>query len=125
MQLRCATPSLKSKGRIKPALQVPPELGGQYSEVLSSQDVALYGALCAMASFDRAELRAGVIDSPGFREFLELVPEVGGGICGRKCGSNLSAGIFTMQVSGRQEWQHWEWWAPAWPPHDVQYASWN
>lgn len=58
------------------ALQVPPELGSQYSEVLAARDVALYGALCAMASFDRSELKGSVIESPGFREFLEQVPEV-------------------------------------------------
>lgn len=37
----------------------------------------MYGALTAMASLDRSDLRAAVIDSPGFREYLELVPEVG------------------------------------------------
>jgi len=41
-----------------------------------SQDVATYGALCALASFDRAELKAKVIDNINFRSFLELVPEV-------------------------------------------------
>ncbi|GAB4814501.1 hypothetical protein N2152v2_001547 [Parachlorella kessleri] len=56
--------------------EVSPELGSQYNEVISAHDVAVYGALCAMASFDRSQLRASVIDSPNFREFLELVPEV-------------------------------------------------
>lgn len=38
--------------------------------------MATYGALCALASFDRAELKAKVIDNTNFRSFLELVPEV-------------------------------------------------
>lgn len=56
---------------------VAPELGATYSAVLAPGDVALYGGLCALATFDRAELRARVIDSVGFREFLELHPQVG------------------------------------------------
>ena len=34
------------------------------------------GTLCALASFDRAELKAKVLDNANFRTFLELVPEV-------------------------------------------------
>lgn len=33
------------------------ELGTQYNKVIAPQDVALYGALCALASFDRADLK--------------------------------------------------------------------
>jgi len=47
-----------------------------YPEIASMQDVALYGGLCALASFDRAELRAKLIDSSSFRAFLELFPQV-------------------------------------------------
>jgi len=46
-----------------------------YPEIASMQDVALYGGLCALASFDRAELRK-LIDSASFRGFLELFPQV-------------------------------------------------
>ncbi|KAI4973382.1 hypothetical protein ZWY2020_035643, partial [Hordeum vulgare] len=53
-----------------------PELGSNYSEVIAPQDVAVYGALCALASFDRSELKSKVIDNINFRNFLELVPEV-------------------------------------------------
>eukprot|EP00245_Coleochaete_scutata_P005782 TRINITY_DN19649_c0_g1_i1.p1 TRINITY_DN19649_c0_g1~~TRINITY_DN19649_c0_g1_i1.p1 ORF type:complete len:435 (-),score=92.43 TRINITY_DN19649_c0_g1_i1:295-1599(-) len=52
------------------------ELGTNYSEVIAPQDVATYGGLCALASFDRSELRAKVIDNINFRNFLEMVPEV-------------------------------------------------
>ena len=33
------------------------EMGTAYSDVIAPQDVALYGGLCALASFDRAELK--------------------------------------------------------------------
>lgn len=33
------------------------ELGNNYTDVIAPQDVATYGGLCALASFDRAELK--------------------------------------------------------------------
>ena len=57
-------------------LQVSSELGNHYSDVLAAQDVALYGGLCALASFDRSEIKRHVVESIGFRETLELNPEV-------------------------------------------------
>lgn len=39
-------------------LEVAPDLGNSYNEVIAAQDVATYGGLCALASFDRAELKA-------------------------------------------------------------------
>ncbi len=44
--------------------------------MLAAQDVALYGGLCALASFDRSEIKRYVVESIGFRETLELNPEV-------------------------------------------------
>ena len=38
-------------------------------------DVALYGALCALAAFDRAELSERVMKNSAFRSMLELYPE--------------------------------------------------
>ncbi|KAI0499866.1 hypothetical protein KFK09_018074 [Dendrobium nobile] len=38
-------------------LETGPELGNNYSEVIAPQDVATYGGLCALASFDRTELK--------------------------------------------------------------------
>ncbi|CAI5484792.1 unnamed protein product [Closterium sp. Yama58-4] len=52
------------------------DMGNSYSEVIAPQDVAVYGGLCALASFDRAELKSKLIDSVNFRNLLELVPEV-------------------------------------------------
>ncbi|XP_042511675.1 COP9 signalosome complex subunit 1-like, partial [Macadamia integrifolia] len=57
-------------------LETGPELGNNYTEVIAPQDVATYGGLCALASFDRTELKNKVIDNVSFRNFLELVPEV-------------------------------------------------
>lgn len=39
-------------------LETGPELGNNYTEVIAPQDVATYGGLCALASFDRTELKA-------------------------------------------------------------------
>jgi len=66
----------KYKLAARKMLETNPELGSSFSEIASPQDVATYGALCALASFDRAELKAKVIDNINFRSFLELVPEV-------------------------------------------------
>ncbi|CAL5331543.1 COP9 signalosome complex subunit 1-like [Camellia sinensis] len=57
-------------------LETGHELGNNYTEVIAPQDIATYGGLCALASFDRAELKSKVIDNLSFRNFLELVPEV-------------------------------------------------
>uniref|UniRef100_A0A7S4BL18 PCI domain-containing protein n=1 Tax=Chrysotila carterae TaxID=13221 RepID=A0A7S4BL18_CHRCT len=57
-------------------LEVNADLGSGFNEVASSQDVALYGSLCALAAFDRQELKAKLIDNSAFRTLLELFPEV-------------------------------------------------
>ncbi|KAF9437160.1 cop9 signalosome complex subunit [Entomortierella beljakovae] len=51
-------------------------VGHQYSEVISANDIAVYGGLCALASFNRAELKRLVIDNVGFRQYLELEPHI-------------------------------------------------
>ncbi|XP_074321528.1 COP9 signalosome complex subunit 1-like [Silene latifolia] len=57
-------------------VEVIPELRNNYSEVIAPQDVATYGGLCALATFDRSELKSKVIDNLNFRNYLELVPEI-------------------------------------------------
>jgi hypothetical protein len=42
-------------------LETGPELGSNYSEVIAPQDVAVYGALCALASFDRSDLKVHLL----------------------------------------------------------------
>lgn len=45
-------------------------------ETLAFDDIALYGGLCGLATFTRAELETNIIKNEDFRKFLELVPEV-------------------------------------------------
>lgn len=47
-----------------------------YSEILSPQDVAIYGGICALATFDREELQKKVLSSSSFKQFLELQPQL-------------------------------------------------
>jgi len=51
-------------------------LGDTYNEVISSNDVAVYGGLCALASMNRSELQTKVLDNANFRSFLELEPHI-------------------------------------------------
>ena len=57
------------------------ELGSNWNEVISAQDIALYGVLCGLAYFDRSELRRFVIDNVQFREYMEVYPEVRPAAC--------------------------------------------
>ncbi|KAI5801194.1 26S proteasome subunit RPN7-domain-containing protein [Geopyxis carbonaria] len=57
-------------------LDCPPTLGASFNEVLSSNDVAVYGGLCALASMDRQALKTEVLDNTNFRQFLELEPHM-------------------------------------------------
>ncbi|KAL0044872.1 hypothetical protein WJX82_000746 [Trebouxia sp. C0006] len=66
----------KYKQAAKRFTEVPNEMGTQYHDVLSAQDVAVYGGLCALASFDRHELRNHVINNVSFRDYMEVNPEV-------------------------------------------------
>ncbi|XP_065028856.1 COP9 signalosome complex subunit 1 isoform X1 [Musa acuminata AAA Group] len=107
-KLRCAAglaymETKKYKLAARKFLETGPELGNNYTDVIAQQDVATYGGLCALASFDRTELKVSfmpvifsptlefhsmytnyysflcqnkVIDNINFRNFLELVPEV-------------------------------------------------
>ncbi|KAK7274581.1 hypothetical protein RIF29_15677 [Crotalaria pallida] len=80
-KLRCAAglanlEAKKYKLAARKFLETGPELGSHYNEVIAPQDVATYGGLCALATFDRTELKNKVIDNLNFRNFLELVPEV-------------------------------------------------
>nr|XP_039332567.1 COP9 signalosome complex subunit 1 isoform X3 [Saimiri boliviensis boliviensis] len=47
-----------------------------FPELLSPSNVAVYGGLCALATFDRQELQRNVISSSSFKLFLELEPQV-------------------------------------------------
>jgi len=47
-----------------------------FSEVMAPQDVATYGGLCALATFDRQELATKVMEDTAFKQFMELVPDM-------------------------------------------------
>lgn len=48
----------------------------EFGDVMSLEDVATYGGLCALATLDRPALTRQVIEKPEFRNLLELVPDV-------------------------------------------------
>lgn len=47
-----------------------------YNEVLTPNDVAVYGGLCALASMTREELQKRVLENSSFRNFLGLEPQI-------------------------------------------------
>lgn len=47
-----------------------------FPELLSTSNIAMYGGLCALASFDRQELQKQVIQSRTFKLFLEVEPQL-------------------------------------------------
>lgn len=57
-------------------LSIDSSLADTYNEVISSNDVAVYGGLCALASMSRAELQTKVLDNTNFRSFLESEPHI-------------------------------------------------
>ena len=55
------------------------------SEVLSLNNVAVYGGLCALASLDRQSLKTQVLQSLCFKQFLELEPTMREILIGNGC----------------------------------------
>uniref|UniRef100_A0A674AZ33 G protein pathway suppressor 1 n=1 Tax=Salmo trutta TaxID=8032 RepID=A0A674AZ33_SALTR len=47
-----------------------------FPELLSPSNVAVYGGMCALATFDRQELQKNIISSSSFKLFLELEPQL-------------------------------------------------
>jgi len=66
----------KYKVAARKFLETDFELGSNFSDVISARDVAIYGGLCALATFDRQELKRKVLDNHVFKNFLELIPQV-------------------------------------------------
>ncbi|XP_071952906.1 COP9 signalosome complex subunit 1-like [Antedon mediterranea] len=65
----------KYKSAAKYFLQAPFDYC-DFPSMLSASNVAIYGGLCALASFDRQELQKNVISSSSFKLFLELEPQL-------------------------------------------------
>ncbi|KAI9806043.1 MAG: hypothetical protein M1833_004450 [Piccolia ochrophora] len=57
-------------------LYTNPSLGSSFTNVLTPNDIAVYGGLCALASMDRGQLQKEVLDNTSFRNFLELEPHI-------------------------------------------------
>lgn len=57
-------------------VEVAPELGSSFDGVVSPEDIAVYGGLCALATFNREEMKRKVLDNSSFKNFLDLVPQV-------------------------------------------------
>ena len=57
-------------------VEVVPELGSSFDGVVAPEDIAVYGGLCALATFSREEMKRKVLDNSSFKNFLDLVPQV-------------------------------------------------
>lgn len=64
------------RGAAKSFLECPSTLGSSFNDVVSANDVAIYGGLCALASMERTQLKSHVLDNSDFRNFLELEPQM-------------------------------------------------
>ena len=47
-----------------------------FAQIISANDIASYGGLCALATMDRGELKKKVFENSEFKQFLELEPQV-------------------------------------------------
>ncbi|KAJ3105461.1 cop9 signalosome complex subunit [Phlyctochytrium planicorne] len=61
----------KYKAAARCFLDVPFELSSSLPDVVTSNDIAIYGGLCALATFDRDELKRRVFDNSDFKSYLE------------------------------------------------------
>lgn len=68
--------SRKYKLAARKFLETTFDLDGTFNELGAPQDIAIYGGITALATFDRQELKKKVLDNATFRSFLELVPDV-------------------------------------------------
>lgn len=72
--------ALLAKKKLKAAaekfLQVSFALQDSFNEVIAPEDVSTFGAVGALATFDRKELKRKLLDNKPFKEFLELTPNI-------------------------------------------------
>lgn len=57
-------------------LDAEPGLGQSFNTVIISNDVAVYGGLCALATLSRKKLDKLVLKNSNFRTYLELEPQI-------------------------------------------------
>jgi COP9 signalosome complex subunit 1 len=68
--------SRKYKQAAKKFLEVSPDLANHFNDVVAPIDIAVYGALCALATYDRSELKKKVLENSDFKNFTELIPDI-------------------------------------------------
>ena len=57
-------------------LELSPSLGSQFNAAVSAEDIGMYASICALATFDRAELRSKLVDNKAFvNTYLNLLPD--------------------------------------------------
>eukprot|EP00428_Durinskia_dybowskii_P079647 CAMPEP_0170442566 /NCGR_PEP_ID=MMETSP0117_2-20130122/47492_1 /TAXON_ID=400756 /ORGANISM="Durinskia baltica, Strain CSIRO CS-38" /LENGTH=429 /DNA_ID=CAMNT_0010703175 /DNA_START=268 /DNA_END=1557 /DNA_ORIENTATION=+ len=57
-------------------LNVNPMLGNQFNTTISEEDIAMYGSILAIATFERADLRSRLIENkPFINTYLNLAPD--------------------------------------------------
>jgi len=66
----------KYKHAAKFFMEVSFDMDNSFNEIIAANDIAVYGGLCALATFDRDELKSKVIDNTNFRNYLELEPHI-------------------------------------------------
>ncbi|KAH8549334.1 26S proteasome subunit RPN7-domain-containing protein [Umbelopsis sp. PMI_123] len=71
-----STNANKYKHAAKLFMEVAFGMENSFNEIIAANDVAVYGGLCALATFDREELKSKVIDNVNFRNYLELEPHI-------------------------------------------------
>ena len=57
-------------------LDVTREVLGQFSEFIADRDIVIYAGLCALASFEREDLRQKFLKLANFKVFLDLYPAI-------------------------------------------------
>lgn len=57
-------------------LQADAGMGLSCNTIISPNDIAIYGGLCALATMDRNELQKKVLENSNFRTYLELEPHI-------------------------------------------------
>eukprot|EP00188_Purpureofilum_apyrenoidigerum_P002847 Plantae.Rhodophyta-Purpureofilum_apyrenoidigerum.ctg29018.p1 GENE.Plantae.Rhodophyta-Purpureofilum_apyrenoidigerum.ctg29018~~Plantae.Rhodophyta-Purpureofilum_apyrenoidigerum.ctg29018.p1 ORF type:complete len:411 (-),score=90.42 Plantae.Rhodophyta-Purpureofilum_apyrenoidigerum.ctg29018:275-1507(-) len=61
---------------VKAKLSIVADLQKDLIDTVAADDIAIYGGICSLATFNRKELKESVIENASFFEFLDLVPEV-------------------------------------------------
>jgi COP9 signalosome complex subunit 1 len=57
-------------------IQADSGMSSDCNTIISPNDVAIYGGLCALATMDRHELNTMVLENSNFRTYLELEPHI-------------------------------------------------